>query len=98
MAEHRLDALVMPTTNPPWKIDIVNGSRGLGNSARPAALAGYPAITVPAGHFLGLPIGITFTARAYEEPTLIRFAYAFEQASRARRKPRFLPPSVLPRN
>jgi amidase len=96
MAEHRLDALVMPTTNPPWKIDVVNGSRGLGNSARPAALAGYPAISVPAGHFLGLPVGITFMAGAHAEPTLIRLAYAFEQASRARRRPRFLPPSVLP--
>ena len=97
MDSHELDALVMPTTNPPWKIDVVNGSRGLGNSARPAALAGYPAVSVPAGHFLGLPVGITLTGRAFSEATLIRLAYAFEQASMARTKPRFLEPSVLPR-
>ena len=97
MDAHELDALVMPTTNPPWKIDVVNGSRGLGNSARPAALAGYPAVSVPAGHFLGLPVGITLTGRAFSEATLIRLAYAFEQASMARTKPRFLEPSVLPR-
>src|SRR5262249_38779999 len=98
MDAHKLDALLMPTTNPPWKIDVVNGSRGLGNNARPAALAGYPAISLPAGDFLGLPVGITLTGRAFSEATLIRLAYAFEQATKARAKPRFLAPSVLPRD
>lgn len=93
-----LDALVMPTTNPGGRIDLVNGTRSLGSSARPAALAGYPAISVPAGHAFGLPVGITFMGRAFDEGGLIRLAYAFEQASHARRVPRFRRPSVLPGN
>jgi amidase len=96
MDAHELDALVMPTTNPAWKIDLVNGARGLGSSARAAALAGYPAISVPAGHVFGLPVGITFLGRAGAEPTLIRLSYAFEQAARARQAPRMPAPSVLP--
>ena len=91
MNEHRLDALVMPTTSPAWAIDHVNGDHHLGGSAQPAALAGYPAITVPAGYTFELPIGITFMGRAYSEPTLIKLAYAFEQATHARHAPRYLP-------
>jgi amidase len=91
MNEHRLDALVMPTTSPAWCIDLVNGDHHIGGSAQPAALAGYPAITVPAGYTFELPIGITFMGRAYSEPTLIKLAYAFEQATRARHAPRYLP-------
>ncbi|HUI24315.1 MAG TPA: amidase [Nitrososphaerales archaeon] len=89
MDKHRLDALVTPTTSPAWAIDLVDGDHGLGGSSQPTALAGYPAITVPAGFVLGLPIGITFMGRAYSEPTLIRLAYAFEQATRHRMKPRY---------
>ena len=96
MDEHRLDALVMPTGSPATKIDLVNGGHYTGGSSRPAALAGYPAITVPAGFVFGLPVGITFMGRAYSEPTLIRLAYAYEQASKARRPPRYAPPAVLP--
>ena len=90
MDEHQLDALVMPTTGPAWCIDLVNGDHHGGGSAQPAALAGYPAITVPAGYTFELPIGITFMGRAYSEPTLIKLAYAFEQATLARHAPRYL--------
>lgn len=90
MDAHALDALVMPTGRPAWKIDLVNGDpSGGGASSQPAALAGYPAISVPAGYASGLPVGITFMGRAYSEPVLIRLAYAFEQATRVRRPPSY---------
>jgi len=89
MDKYRLDALVAPTTSPAWTIDLVDGDHGLGGSSQPTALAGYPAITVPAGFAFGLPVGITFMGRAYSEPTLIRLAYAFEQATHWRTPPRF---------
>ena len=91
MDKNKLDALVMPTTSPAWVIDLVDGDHGLGGSAQPTALAGYPAITVPAGHTFGLPVGITFVGRAFNEPTLIRLAYAFEQATHHRAPPSFMP-------
>lgn len=91
MDRYDLDALVMPTTSPSWVIDLVDGDHGLGGSAQPAALAGYPAIAVPAGFVFGLPVGITFMGRAYSEPTLIRLAYAFEQATHHRVPPQFRP-------
>lgn len=89
MDAHRLDALVTPTTSPAWAIDLVDGDHGMGGSSQPTALAGYPAITVPAGYSFGLPVGITFMGRAFSEPTLIRLAYAFEQATRHRVPPRY---------
>jgi amidase len=85
-----LDALIAPTGNPAWPIDIVNGDHFLGASSTPAALAGYPLITVPAGDAFGLPVGLTFMGKAFSEPTLVRLAYAFEQLTHARRVPRFL--------
>jgi amidase len=91
LESQRLDALVAPTGNPAWPTDPINGDHFLGASSSPAALAGYPLVTVPAGVSYGLPVGITFMGRAWSEPTLIRLAYAFERASRARRMPRFLP-------
>lgn len=89
MDRYRLDALVAPTTSPAWAIDLIDGDHLLGGSPRPTALSGYPAITVPAGFAFGLPVGITFMGRAYSEPTLVRLAYAFEQATHHRARPRY---------
>ncbi len=90
MDAHRLDALVAPTSGPPWLIDLVNGDVGAGGSfTSPAAVAGYPHITVPAGYVFGLPVGFSFVGRAWSEPTLLKLAYAFEQATKVRRPPTF---------
>ncbi len=89
--KHRLDALVAPTGSPAWPTDLINGDHYIGASSTPAAVAGYPNIQVPAGHVHGLPVGISFFGRAWSEPALFRFAYAYEQATRHRRPPQFLP-------
>lgn len=95
MDKNKLDALIAPTGGPAWPTDWVNGDHFTGGYSTASAVAGYPHITVPAGYVFGLPIGISFFGRAWSEPTLIKFAYAFEQATRARHAPQFLPTAKL---
>lgn len=89
MNKHKLDALFAPTQAPAWPIDWVNGDHFLGSATSPAAVAGYPSITVPAGFVHGLPVGVAFWGRAHSEATLLRLAFAFEQATKHRRPPTF---------
>jgi amidase len=89
MKEHKLDALVAPTGGPAWLTDFINGDHYGGSFSSPAAVAGYPHITVPAGYTNGLPIGLSFVGGAFSEAALIRMAYAYEQATLHRRAPRF---------
>jgi amidase len=94
LAEHRLDALLAPTGGPPWTTDLVNGDHYLGGSSSPAAVAGYPSLTVPVGYAFGLPVGMSLIGKPWDEGTLIRLAHAYEQATRLRRPPRFAPTAV----
>jgi amidase len=91
MKKHKLDALVAPTDSPAWLTDLVDGDHFLGGSSTAAAVAGYPSITVPAGFVFGLPVGISFFGSAWSEPKLIALAYSFEQATKFRKPPKFLP-------
>lgn len=90
MNRHRLDALVAPTQGPAWLIDLVNGDPGgIISFTGPAAVAGYPHVTVPMGFVRGLPVGLSFVGRAWTEAKMLKYAYAFEQAAPARRQPGF---------
>ena len=89
--KNKLDAIIAPTGGPSWNTDWVNGDHFSGGSSAPAACAGYPAITVPAGFIFGLPVGITFMGTAWSEPVLIKIAFAFEQATKHRKSPEYKP-------
>jgi amidase len=89
LRKHQLDAIVAPSGGPAWLIDWVTGDNHSGGSSSPAAVAGYPNITVPAGYIFGLPIGISFIGGAYQEPKLLKLAFAFEQGTRIRRPPQY---------
>ena len=91
LARDQLTCFVAPTISLPCPTDLVNGDHWLSGSTRPAAISGYPSISVPAGYAHGLPVGLSFFASAWSEPTLLKLAYAFEQASARRQPPRFLP-------
>ncbi len=91
LAEHRLNAVVAPSGSPAWLIDHVLGDHYVGGNTSPAAVSGYPSITVPMGTISGLPVGVSFTGAAWSEDRLIGLAFAFEQATRLRAAPRFLP-------
>jgi amidase len=93
LKQHQLDALVAPSGGPAWLTDYINGDNSGGGFSSPAAVAGYPHITVPAGYVHGLPVGLSFVGGAYSEVKLLRMAYAFEQATLHRRAPTF-PASV----
>jgi amidase len=93
LAEHKLDAIIVPSGGPAWLIDLVNGDSynwDMASTSVPA-VAGYPHITVPMGYIFGLPVGLSFFSTAWQEPKLIQYAYAFEQATLIRQPPQFLP-------
>ena len=90
LRKHRLDAVIAPTGGPPWPTDLINGDHFTGGYSSASAVAGYPHITVPAGYVFGLPFGISFFSTAYTEGKLIKYAYAFEQATKVRLTPQFL--------
>ena len=95
--KHKLDAIIVPSGGPAWTIDLANGDAINWDmeSTSPAAVAGYPHITVPAGFVFGLPVGISFFGKAWQDADLIQYAYAFEQATQYRRQPRYLPTANL---
>ena len=90
MKAHNLDAIIAQTNGPAWSIDWVNGDHFSGGSSSPAAISGYPNVTVPMGFVEGLPIGISFFGRAWSEPVLLNIAYSFEQLTKHREVPEFV--------
>jgi amidase len=95
LREHRLEALIAPTGNPAWTSDLINGDHLIGGCSSLAAAAGYPHISVPAGQVRGLPVGLSFFAGAWSEPTLLKLAFAYERATALRREPQFKPTADL---
>jgi len=95
MNKHKLNAIIAPTGGPAWTTDLINGDHYTGGSSTPAAVAGYPNINVLMGFIFGLPVGISFFGRAWSELTLIKIAYSYEQATKFRKPPEFLPTAEL---
>ena len=97
MSKHNLDALLGPSGGVPSIVDLAGGGGGGGGpgSSQFPAVAGYPHITVPAAFHMGLPLGVSFYGKAWSEPVLIKLAYAFEQATKVRRAPTFIPTLAL---
>lgn len=91
LQKHKLDAIVAPTDSPAWPTDWLNGDHFTNSSSTPPAVAGYPHVTVPAGYVRGLPVGVSFIGAAWSEVKLIRYAYAYEQATKLRKAPMFFP-------
>jgi amidase len=96
LTRKRLDLIVAPTGSPAWPTDLVNGDHFTGSSSTPAAVARYPSLSVPMGFAYGLPVNLSFIGPAWSEPTLIKAAYSFEQATKHRQKPRYLPSVTFP--
>ena len=94
MTAHRLDAIVCPSNQPAWTTDLLNGDHFTGGNTSFAAVAGYPSVTVPMGFVHELPVGLSFVGRAWSEGALVKYAYAFELQTKARRAPRYLPTSA----
>ncbi len=90
MDKHKLDAIIAPTGSPAWETDLINGDNHQLGSSSPAAVSGYPNITVPMGNIEGMPLGISFFGRAWSEPILLEIAYAYEQGTKHRTIPKFL--------
>ncbi len=90
MKEYHLDAIIAPTGGPAWKTDLVNGDNFSESSSSPAAISGYPSISVPMGFIQGLPVGISFFGRAWSEPELISIAYSYEQGTHYRQAPKYM--------
>lgn len=95
LSQHRLTALVAPSSDPAWLTDPISGDHYLGGSSTLAAVAGYPSVSVPMGAVFGLPVGLSFFGKAFSEPILVKYAYAFEQLTKHRMAPRF-PATVTP--
>ena len=91
MDKLHLDAIMAPTGSPAWLTDLIDGDHASGGSSNAAAVAGYPDITLPAGFIAGLPVGVSFFGRAWSEAALLKIAYGFEQATKIRKPPRFMP-------
>jgi amidase len=95
LAKHKLDAMVTLTSGPAWLIDTINGDHDTGGCTTPPAVAGYPHITVPAGFYRGLPMGLSFFGTAWSEGVLLKLAFGWEQTMKARRKPEFVAHTAL---
>lgn len=91
IAKYKVQAIVAPTAGPAPLSDFVLGDPNWPGCTTPAAVAGYPHVTVPAGFVNGLPVGISFFGPAWSEPVLLKLAYSFEQATKSRRVPTFAP-------